>query len=1115
MNRPTRLRPLHPAGTAPLPSLRELTFLSDLESATSFCERPSTHRLHSAFFADQRSIEHLYPLFSPSKPQGFADILIPSYYHYSPRAEFVYESDFKAGRNSTPADLPWNQKGSKIYWHGKLTRGADTPPGHMSSFQKQRLVKLISNDTGSTGSLSSTAHKAGETDPSWRSETSRVLVSLNVSSENLLSVSAPATVIDPLMLDIAMACDPKAGECHELLKQGYHIQPPAPLSECWKAKMTLDLDDAGFSPRFSALMESRSAVVKMSVHQEFWRDWVQPWYHFIPLSSSYAELHNLLSFFMGIPDLLKDQMLPIKKDSQREKLSKRSVIPEQASPAEKPPVVEKPADEQNGEIKTNTSIEEPSGSSNSQINQTISSPTPPANGQPPKVVGLDGFDADDELRKIGLNGRDWKLRHLRHEDMEIFNTTSEHNLNPNRNICIVKDHNQSKRAYSSFEESLSLHSRSQLWLTRTRSAIPAISTINGPATPGHQGPTAGYGDEYIGEEVFMEKDYHPVGLGGQEYPPEPASASTFGFPAPELPPDNSAGGREATAKLYRTQTSAEAWSKRQKVNRTRAKTIKIKLHKGNFIHEYPVPTPIKHANLMGGHTGVDNEFTHMRYTAVTCDPDDFTREAGWSLRPQKYGRDIELLVAITYYNEDKVLVARTLHGVMTNLKDVCKAHWSEFKKMAEKGSPESGTGAAWKKIAVVLVFDGIEPADKAALDLLATLGVYQDGVMKKEVDGKETQAHVFEYTTMLSVTPKLQLISPHENDADNLVPVQMTFVLKQKMSSKHSSIHPRLEVKTSHTLMHCRVNHDIADILDKPLDHLSAMFQYSPALSLPTALGQFVEGRWTSISMGMGIFKKPRTESCASNWWPKRKKMGIGYVKAAKGETDVPESAAELIGQRRRWLNGSFAAGVYALANFPRMYRTWHNPIRLLFLHVQAAYTTVGLIMSWFSLANWYVTFAAIIDLVHGFWRDPYAAGGFQENRNMKDPFATPGGTSAEKIAWVTMQCWAGTVLDNTAHFKIPTLQFFTSTYPSSKLDIQLALVCLQIILALGNRPKGEKQFRLICYLPLGDDFAFCPIDIQLDEAVAAGSTQSSVFMSTSYGPIFAGLAGLLGYTSW
>ncbi|EFP88411.2 uncharacterized protein PGTG_14495 [Puccinia graminis f. sp. tritici CRL 75-36-700-3] len=286
--------------------LSELTFLCELESAASFCERPSTHRLHSAFFADQRSIEHLYPLFSPSKPQGFADILIPSYYHYSPRAEFVYESDYKSGRNPTPADIPWNQKANKMYWHGKLTRGADTPPGHTSSFQKQRLVKL--------------------TDPSWRSETSRVLVSLNVTSENLLSVSAPATVVDPLMLDIAMACDPKAGECHELLKQGYHIQPPAPLSECWKAKMTLDLDDAGFSSRFSALMESHSAVVKMSVHQEFWRDWVQPWYHSIPLSSSYAELHNLVNFFMGCFRSKKSLDKKLGKCSVI--LGKRSVIPD-------------------------------------------------------------------------------------------------------------------------------------------------------------------------------------------------------------------------------------------------------------------------------------------------------------------------------------------------------------------------------------------------------------------------------------------------------------------------------------------------------------------------------------------------------------------------------------------------------------------------------------------------------------------------------------------------------------------------------------------------------------------------------------------------------------------
>ena len=36
----------------------------------------------------------------------------------------------------------------------------------------------------------------------------------------------------------------------------------------------------------------------------------------------------------------------------------------------------------------------------------------------------------------------------------------------------------------------------------------------------------------------------------------------------------------------------------------------------------------------------------------------------------------------------------------------------------------------------------------------------------------------------------------------------------------------------------------------------------------------------------------------------------LTYVKPSKAETDVPEAAPELIGQRRRWLNGSFAASV-------------------------------------------------------------------------------------------------------------------------------------------------------------------------------------------------------------
>ena len=34
--------------------------------------------------------------------------------------------------------------------------------------------------------------------------------------------------------------------------------------------------------------------------------------------------------------------------------------------------------------------------------------------------------------------------------------------------------------------------------------------------------------------------------------------------------------------------------------------------------------------------------------------------------------------------------------------------------------------------------------DKSVLDVLATIGLYQDGVMKKQVDEKDTVAHIFE-----------------------------------------------------------------------------------------------------------------------------------------------------------------------------------------------------------------------------------------------------------------------------------------------------------------------------------------------------------------------------------
>lgn len=60
----------------------------------------------------------------------------------------------------------------------------------------------------------------------------------------------------------------------------------------------------------------------------------------------------------------------------------------------------------------------------------------------------------------------------------------------------------------------------------------------------------------------------------------------------------------------------------------------------------------------------------------------------------------------------------------------------------------------------------------------------------------------------------------------------------------------------------------------------------------------------------------------------------------------------EFLGQRRRWLNGSFAAGLYSIVHFTRIYKSGHNLLRLTWLHVQLLYNILQLVMTWFSLGR-------------------------------------------------------------------------------------------------------------------------------------------------------------------
>jgi chitin synthase len=195
----------------------------------------------------------------------------------------------------------------------------------------------------------------------------------------------------------------------------------------------------------------------------------------------------------------------------------------------------------------------------------------------------------------------------------------------------------------------------------------------------------------------------------------------------------------------------------------------VRLINGELILECKIPT-ILYSFLPRRD---EIEFTHMRYTAVTCDPDDFVAK-GYKLR-QNIGttaRDTELFICITMVNEDEIDFTRTMHAVMKNIAHFCSR--SKSRTWGENG---------WQKIVVAIISDGRQKIHPRTLDALAAMGVYQDGIAKNLVNQREVQAHVYEYTTQVSLDSDLKFKGAEKG----IVPVQMIFCLKEKNAKKLNS----------------------------------------------------------------------------------------------------------------------------------------------------------------------------------------------------------------------------------------------------------------------------------------------------------------------------------------
>ncbi|KAI8820835.1 chitin synthase-domain-containing protein [Fimicolochytrium jonesii] len=519
------------------------------------------------------------------------------------------------------------------------------------------------------------------------------------------------------------------------------------------------------------------------------------------------------------------------------------------------------------------------------------------------------------------------------------------------------------------------------------------------------------------------------------------------------PPTNPRGGRPGT--LFRHKTM---------------KTIELTPN-GLFQVEIPVPAKVVQQGTERG-----RECTHLRYTAVVGDPDEFVSR-GYTLRAQEMGRRTEIFVVLTMYNEDETLFCKTWKAVMKNIVHLCSKNTDTWGPLG------------WQKVVVCVVADGRTKINPRTLNVLGVMGVFQQGVLKTSINNTDVAVHLFEYTTQICIdagdghslrSSKTASSTSLFRSGGTVIPVQTIFCLKEKNAKKINShrwffnafakqLNPHicvlLDVGTKPTDPslyrlwkafdsdeHCagacgeiaaetgswgwklwnplvaaqNFEYKMSCILDKPMESVFGFIAVLPGAfsayryqALQNGadgtgplqkyfLGERMHGGSGGVHVSeANMYLAEDRILCFELVTKRNSRYTLRYVSAAKAETDVPDTLPEFISQRRRWLNGSFFAGIHAITHFYQLFRSSHTPERTLLILALLIYNAVNVIFNWFSLATFYLIFYFLAD---GMTTDP-----------ARDPFYGAG----KVIFWTVRQLYV---------FAIATV----------------------FIASLGNRPQGS-----------------------------------------------------------